>query len=422
MSKKNTDRWYKLENTAKIFPPTSNKNDPKVFRFYVELKKEIDPIVLQFALDKTLEEFPLFKSVLKKGLFWYYLETTDIKPKVTIEETIPCEELNRGLLFRVNYFKKRLNIEVNHALTDGTGTLHFLKVLICNYETLKDNVSNEIYVDDISVLEREKDSYNKYFDRNKKEKNEKEKFAYQLNSKKYPEDRIKVIELIMSTNEVLKLSKEKKVTVTAYLTALMLKSIGDTMSHEEKKKEVVVTIPVNLRNYFPSNTARNFFNVIPIKYKFDEDNEDFETVLTETNKQFKEKITKAELEKRMNSLANFENIFIIRLIPIFIKDIFLKYIYKMTRKYRTITLSNIGIITIPEELEKYISHFGVFSSTDNIQSCLCTFKDKMVFTFTSHFLDCEIQKNFTRFLTEKGIQVLINTNIVEEEELDEKMF
>ncbi|MEG0407852.1 MAG: hypothetical protein RR623_03180, partial [Bacilli bacterium] len=102
MSKKNTDRWYKLENTAKIFPPTSNKNDPKVFRFYVELKKEIEPIILQTALDKTLEEFPLFKSVLKKGLFWYYLETTDIKPKVTIEETIPCEELNRGLLFRVN--------------------------------------------------------------------------------------------------------------------------------------------------------------------------------------------------------------------------------------------------------------------------------------------------------------------------------
>ena len=66
-------RWYKLENAAKIFPPTSTKNDTKVFRFYVELNECIEQKILDRALQKTLKEFPLFRSTLKKGFFWYYL-------------------------------------------------------------------------------------------------------------------------------------------------------------------------------------------------------------------------------------------------------------------------------------------------------------------------------------------------------------
>lgn len=69
-------KWFKLDNAAKIFPPTSNARDPKVFRFACELNDLVDSIVLSKALEKNLELFPGFNSVLKKGLFWYYLETS----------------------------------------------------------------------------------------------------------------------------------------------------------------------------------------------------------------------------------------------------------------------------------------------------------------------------------------------------------
>lgn len=422
MSRKNKNRWYKLENVAKIFPPTSNKNDPKVFRFYAELKDNIEKQALQTALEKTLDEFPLFNSTLKKGFFWYYLETVNIKPVVEEEKDIPCEQINNGLLYRVNFYKKRINVEVNHALTDGTGTLHFLKVLLCNYEEIKYKTSSDIYVDDISVEEREKDSYLKYY---RKEKNDDKVIgikAYQVKGKVYPEDRLKIIELIMSSNKILKLAREKKATITQYLTAIMIKSIGDTMSYKDKKRPIIVTIPVNLRKYFPSNTARNFFNVVPITYYINDENDDFEKILIEVKKQFKEKLTKEKLNKRMNQLQQFENMFILRLVPLFLKNIALKHIYKRTRLQRTITLSNIGAIEMPKELEEKIDSFGVMSSTDNIQSCMCSYKDKLVLTFTSHFIDQEIQKNFTRNLTNNGINISVNTNIVEEDELDDKMF
>ena len=415
-------RWYKLENAAKIFPPSANKKDTKVFRFYVELKEYVDPKMLNKALKETLKEFPLFKSTLKKGFFWYYLEKSNLVPVVEEENKMPCEELKDGLLFKVTYYKKRINIEVNHALTDGTGTLSFLQVLIKNYETYKHNVSKDLIVDNVSIIDREVDSYVKYYKKVKLVQKKEDPFAYKIKGKIYPENGLKIIELVMSTKDVLKLSKEKGRTITEYLTAILLKSVSETMSYKDKKKPVVIQVPVNLRNYFPSNTARNFFNVINISYKFDNEDESIENILDSVSIQFKNKLIKEELTKSMNSFANFEKIFLIRLIPIFIKDIVLKCIHHFLAYYKTLSFSNIGIIKVPEELEKNINMFGVFTSTDSISSCMCSYKDKLVITFTSHFIDHEIEKNFVRFLTEENIEITVNTNIIGEDDSDEKVF
>ena len=55
----NTIKWKRLENASKVFPATSNNRDTKVFRLSCELKEEVDPAVLQRALDLTWESFPI---------------------------------------------------------------------------------------------------------------------------------------------------------------------------------------------------------------------------------------------------------------------------------------------------------------------------------------------------------------------------
>ena len=99
VSKKRKNRWYKLENAAKIFPPTSNKHDPKVFRFFVEMNDNIDKTFLQQALEKTIEEFPHFNSTLKRGFFWYYLETIDKVIEVSEENDLPCDIFENKFLY-----------------------------------------------------------------------------------------------------------------------------------------------------------------------------------------------------------------------------------------------------------------------------------------------------------------------------------
>lgn len=412
-------KWYKLDNAAKIFPPNATRKDPKVFRFSCELYEDIDKKNLQNALDETLEEYPVFLSSLKRGLFWYYLETSSVKAIVEEEQNTICDKMDKELLFRVSYYKKRINLEVNHALTDGTGTLAFLKSLVSNYLIEKYKIKSKIIIDKASIHEKEIDSFEKYYEKSKKLTFPKGKKAYNLKGEVYPENQLKVIEGLASTDKVKKLAKQHNTTVTAYLISVLIKSIGATMSLKEKRKPVIITVPVNLRNYFKSNTVRNFFNTITIEYKFKADNDNLEQIIESVNKQLKESLTKEKLSEQMNALALLENIFIIRVVPVFIKDIVLKFFHKQSRKEQTIALSNIGIVDMPEKLQPYIKLFDVFTSTDCTQLCMCSYLDNMTLSFTTHFIDSEIEKNFFKELSEQDVEIIINTNVVEDESYEE---
>lgn len=98
-------KWRKLDNAAIAFPLVTGRNDSRVFRFYCQLKEEVDPDILQSALDQTMEKYPLFQAVLRKGLFWFYLERREIKALVKPERKPPCSQLyipdQKSLLFRV---------------------------------------------------------------------------------------------------------------------------------------------------------------------------------------------------------------------------------------------------------------------------------------------------------------------------------
>lgn len=129
--------WVKLDNASNIFLAARSDLDTKVFRLTATMKEDIDPYVLQKALDRTLEKFILYRSVLRRGFFWYYLQMSDLKGKVEKEEEIPCAQIyhydHGELLYRVLYHNNRIHCEFFHALSDGTGALWFYRDLIIHY-------------------------------------------------------------------------------------------------------------------------------------------------------------------------------------------------------------------------------------------------------------------------------------------------
>lgn len=62
----------------------------------------------------------------------------------------------------------------------------------------------------------------------------------------------------MPVKEVLRLSKSYNTTLTVLLTSMMLIAFAQEIPLRKKKRPVVLDVPVNLRNYFQSETARNF--------------------------------------------------------------------------------------------------------------------------------------------------------------------
>lgn len=421
MNKSRTVRWKRLDHAAKIFPPTSNRQNTKVFRFSCSLYETIQEDKLQEALDRTMIEFPLYGAIIRKGLFWYYFEASDLKPKVTEENKSPCavmyDENKKKLLFEVSYYKKRINLEIYHALTDGAGALQFLKTLVFHYLML---VHTEIALGstpsldyDASMAQKEDDSFNKYFYKGKGKKKDSLGKAYKIHGEKIEGNRLQIIRGTMSVKEVLKQAHAYDTTLTGFLGSLLVCSVAKEMSVRDKKKPVVLSVPVNLRTYFKSASARNFFSVINVGCHFREDIV-LEDVIKQLNTTFQKELTTEQFKGRLNQLVALEHNYVTRCVPLILKKPTLRIAHYLTNEEITTVLSNIGRVTMPEEIAHYIDTFDVCVSTDKVQVCVCSYGDKLSISFTSPFKNTEIQKDFFRELTERGIKVQIATNINKE--------
>ncbi len=129
--RKRQRRWMRLDNAAKLYPAVRTKNWCNVFRLSITLNENIDPDVLQKALNVTVGRFPSIAVRLCKGFFWYYLEEIESAPAVIPDRPYPCGKMTaddmKRCAFRVLYYKKRIAVEFFHSLTDGNGGLIFLK-------------------------------------------------------------------------------------------------------------------------------------------------------------------------------------------------------------------------------------------------------------------------------------------------------
>lgn len=409
MRKNRHPKWRKLDNAAQAFPAATSKGSTRVFRMYCELKEEILPQTLQAALEQTLEKYPMFCAVLRKGLFWFYLEHREITANAEEESQPPCSMLyipdQKNLLFEVSYYKNRINFEVFHGLTDGTGALNFIKELVKNYLTITypdKDFSLPAGEDTETGNDHEEDSFSQYYSNNREKSAQKRKKAYQLRGEKLEQDEIIITELTLSAGDVHRKAKSCGVSVTVFLSAALLWAIHEEMPKSQYRKPVTLMIPVNLRNYFPSDSMSNFFGWIEAGYTFEEETS-FSDVLQSLKITFSKELVKEKIAQHMNYLVSLEKNPLLRAVPLEIKNLFL--LAGTTRGSENITaiFSNLGRICLPEIYSEYVESFGFFSNTDKLQMCSCSFGDRLRIGLTSKFLNENIQRNFLHILRSEGL-------------------
>jgi len=419
--KQKTIKWKRLDNASKIFPATSNNKDTKVFRLACELYNDVNPKILQRALDMTLENFPLFTSVLRRGVFWYYFEMGNLKPTVTIESNPVCAPIYiknmRNLLFRVSYYKKRINLEVFHALTDGAGCIWFMESLIYYYMTLKykDYLPKEI--DKInykaSISQKMDDSFERNFNKDlayRKTFKPSYKKAYQIKGARNQENRMRLIEGTMSVKTILNLTRKFDTTLTVFLTSLFIYSIYKDMPSNKTNQPIVLSVPINLRQFYDSYTSRNFFSTMDVSYDFSKNGNELENIIESVKETFQNELTKEKLDLHLYRFMSLERNPIARIIPLPLKDITLKIADYFNDRKMTTSISNIGQIKMPPEFSDYINKFTICVSARRPKITLCSYKDNLVISFTSPFENTDIQRIFFQYLTTNGVDVEITSN------------
>lgn len=411
--------WRKLDNSAKIFPMSTGKRYSIVFRISSILEEEVQQKELQEAVIETLEKYKSFKVRMRAGFFWYYLEENTKEPIIEEEREYPCKYIdpkrNNDYLFKVTYFKRKINIDIFHALTDGNSGVLFFREIIYTY--LEMCHKNELKQEDRNIRKIDydiEDSYLKNYNKISKS-NVSAKRAYELKGKKIKLGAISAIHQIIDLEQLKLETKKYEVTITQYLTAVLIYAIyNENYMRSKGKKPIKVCIPVNLKKYFQSKTISNFFSYITLTADTKSGIMDsFEEIIRFVKSEFEEKLAKEEIIKTMSANVKLGNNIFIKLIPLVLKNILVRIGYLEIRKHSTITYSNIGRIGIIGDYKNYIDYFLMLIAPDQVEKIKCsscTFENKIVFTFTSILNDNKIEKAFYEFLIDRGIDVKIESN------------
>lgn len=400
--------WYEVDNVSKVFLATQNERDTRTLRVSCTLKETVDGDALQSSLLKTIKKWPYFQVRIRRGFFWHYMEHTDVLPVVQKEGDRICPCLygakNPDILhYKVSYYENRINLDMFHVLSDGTGALEFLNMIVLDY--LKTKHSNELA--DISVSsgaassEMLQNSYRQFYD--KKGKPIPKPFkSYHLSGLRLPYNQLAFYEIHLSAKEMLAKSKAKNTGLTAYLGARLMMSIYEDMPYLQRKQPITIGIPVNLRNYYPSKTIRNFFNNVNVSHKFT-GVETVEDLAMLFEKELKKSMDPEMIKGQMDHFERMERVFWVRAVPLFIKQKVVKTVSKNESKAVSAVISNLGVRKIPEKMEKYIETYSAFCAHEELFMTVSSYKDDLVLGVSQSYVNTGVLKSFVRSLTEEGI-------------------
>ena len=413
-------RWDRLDNTAHLFPVIAGESMSNVYRISVTLKELIQPEALQQALDMVLPKFDLFNVRLRSGVFWYYFEENNAPaPKVTEESAFPCRFIvrnkNRNYLFRVTYYKYRINLEVFHVLTDGMGGINFLKELTYQYLRL---VHPELRKDENDSLNHHtslnrEDSFLKNYKKSARRGYQTKK-AFLIKGAHLPPGEFGVVHGYIPIGALKEVCKKYGVSINEYLVGTFVWSVYQECLHGmPSKRPIRVAVPVNLRPFFDSITTKNFFTMVSAEFHPTKETYTFEEVLQIVRESLRAQIQKDNLEKLFSYNVSNEKVVWARMVPLPIKNIAIKTIYTQSALANTATVTNIGKIETESEYTPYIDMFYAFlamSKGQHLKGTICAYGDTLSFNFSSDLADTSVQRGFFRQLSSDGLQVEIETN------------
>lgn len=409
--------WRRLDNTAKLFPMIANENLSNVFRVSAVLNEMVEPDILQQALKDMITWFPGFRVRLRRGFFWYYFEINRREPIIEKEASYPCKYIdprsNQMFLFRVSYYERRINLEVFHAITDGMGAVNFLRELTYRYIDIMRNQAYSPGKPSNTCVLGVEDSYLRNYKKTGKQKYSANK-AYKLTGDYLPLDEENIVHGYVNLEQLKRVSKSYKVSITKYLTACLIWVIyKEYLNGQYSESDIGVNLPINLRAFFDSETTANFFAVTGIDFKSRHSEHTFEEILDTVSSQMDEKIVKEKLEETISYNVSNEKKWYLRIIPLCIKWAGLNLVFLKKDRAHTITLSNLGPVQIKDEYQDAIENFqfiiGV-SKRQNAKCGVCAYKDKVTISFSTVFKDRKLPDSFFKYIGEQGIETATESN------------
>lgn len=422
-------RWYQLDNIGKFYSYQAGDPGQTVFRISAEITNAVDPEKLQAALDEVVRYYPGFNVALRNGIFWHYLEQLTTVPQVS-QEAIPiCSGFFEGThraLFRVSYYRNRINLEMSHILSDGRGTIELLKALLTAYfskHTTHDKPTSDQHPIENPLIDLSdnpmEDSFSANYDK-ASAKTSKLPKPFHLRGWKNKATPT-FFEYHLDSSRVYNLAKSFNVSVTSLIIAAVILACQQTMPTHPKSPIVSLDIPVDLRRFYNSTTLRNFFGLAFVHYDTSKTKPtlaSLKTIAQVIQEQLTEATDLQNLKERMNAMVKLEKNPLLRMAPLFLKDLILEAASSKAERDVTTTVSNVGVIKLPSHLINRVQSVSMLTATNGLNFTACTVHDDLCIGISSVFIRHDVVRNFCRIFSELGICGYLNINKDNEEVIE----
>ena len=417
-------KWFRLDTAALIFPVIRRRDWSNVFRLSATLRETVDPELLQQAVDELRPRFPSFYVSLHTGVFWHYLE--ECRERVIVREdysyplTYMSRDEARRSCLRVYQYKNRIAVEFFHVLTDGRGGSIYLRNLLSRYLTLRYGIRTEPdgIIKDLKEAPRSEELEDSFL------KNaapvgasRRESSAYRLHGWKEPDARKHLICGIIPNEKLLEAAHRYGVSVTAFLSAVMVNSIMDLQAAEKPLnawKPVKVTIPVDLRQLYGSETLRNFSLVVNVGVDPRYGQYTLQELCSSISHQLKAAATPQAMAGMIAANVLPQRMPLLQATPIGLKAAVMEGVYRRSGETGgCINISNLGNVDLPESMQPYVERMEFIIGPQRSYPNNCSVLScggKTYINMIRNIRQSELERRFFSSLVEEGLPVEIESN------------
>lgn len=405
----------------------SKNNDwSNIFRLSVNLNDVVNPHILQKALYNITHRFPTIIASIHKGWLWYYQKAVTSYPVVSKEKYLlkpmSKEEIERCAT-RVMYSDKSIIVELFHSITDGKGGVIFLKSLLFEYLKLKENINVEkletwdiLNVEDSPLQSELRDEYKEIIaDSPSSNIKETKNNIFQFKSKN--DTHLSLTNFNFDINKIKPVAKSYNVSLTVLITSIIAKSIINIQRAEmdmKEQKTVKLFLPIDLRNIFGKNTLRNFVFYIKPEIDPNQSKSAFSDIICSIENQMKQGLKKENLETRIEKNIKIQNNSLVKIIPLPLKEKVLRYAFKTSEKSTALTVSNLGIVEMPDSMKKYIQRFDCILNTRSKTPYNCgiiSYNNYLCMNFIRNCETAVLENEIAHLLSELSIEYGVESKL-----------
>ena len=397
----------KLDTSAIVHCALMNETNINNYRISITVDHTVDKAVLQRAVDKLVHRFPMICCRIVCDGRWYYSEKME---KITVKDD--DYPILRSLTHK-NVFDQAVNVichenkiifEAFHSVTDGTGAFIFLNALLAEYSDL---MAGGEGIDWGIPGEREaEDAFLKFADAKTMIKDP----VDHSNGFKFRPlaegEKIGFSCFGLNLRQTKDLAKKHQCTLNEMILTIIYYGIFSL--DYSLGKNVVLTVPVNLRNKFESPTLRNFSFLANAAVTSKGTDRPVEEVIREIRTRIHKQNNKEYLHSGITKIVKLADNPLMKYIPVGIKNRAIRLGANLGGDKGCMTVSNLGDISrlLPDAIE-YVKDLDIMMSPRRnapFNCCIASLNGQLNLNFTHGDPDSQFLKGIEEFLTANGVE------------------